>query len=102
MRVQVPPPKVGLSALPRKADAIQDWLIVTNRAISALYWWQTKLTIWLNIPQISDETFLQAVQNMAEAGLGDFLDGMSYPVPTLDELRAVLTGLVDPDEEVEL
>lgn len=82
------PPGAGQPSLSPKARAIQDWLIATDKALEALRWWRATLTVWLNHPHVTDEAFMQAVQNLAEAGLLEFLDGCPA---NIDHLRALVT-----------
>lgn len=76
-----------------KQAMITDWLRRIDTAVDALYTFRAYLVVWNSFPTITDDLFMSALQDVSEAGLLEFFDGM--PSPTLDELREVLTG-IDP------
>lgn len=72
---------------------ITSWLQRCGRAVEALYSFQSYLAIWAAHDEaiIADDMFMSVLDDMAQAGLLEFMDG-----GPLDELRAILTGLEPP------
>lgn len=72
-----------------KQESIRDWLKATDAAISALHSWRAYLQVWQQYQApIEDDFFMAVVQDMAQAGLLEWMDGSEAG---LDGLRAALT-----------
>lgn len=75
---------------PTKDNRIFDnWTRQTETAIEALFAWKAYLRAWQTHPNVTDAAFMAAVQNMAEAGLSEWLDANQAGI---DALRVTLTG----------
>ena len=73
-----------------KQESIQVWLDATDAALNALHTWRAYLQVWQQYEApIQDDFFMAVVQDMAQAGLLEWLDGSEAG---LDNLREVLTG----------
>ena len=77
-----------------KQESIQVWLDATDAALNALHTWRAYLQVWQQYEApIQDDFFMAVVQDMAQAGLLEWLDGSEAG---LDNLREVLTeGRID-------
>lgn len=72
-----------------KHETIQAWLKATDQAMEALRSWRAYLQVWQQYQApIQDDFFMAVVQDMAQAGLLEWLDGSEAG---LDNLRTVLT-----------
>lgn len=75
-----------------KSVLIQDWLQRVRKAEEVLRIFRSYLIGWSYYPNVvNDELFMSVIEEMAQAGLFEFVDGGN-----LDVLRAVLTGLEPP------
>lgn len=72
-----------------KQESIQAWLKATDQALEALHGWRAYLQVWQQYEApIQDDFFMAVVQDMAQAGLLEWMDGSEAG---LDNLREVLT-----------
>ena len=70
-------------------ESIQAWLEATDQALNALHSWRAYLQVWQQYQApIQDDFFMAIVQDMAQAGLLEWMDGSEAG---LDNLRTVLT-----------
>lgn len=74
----------------QKRELVKDWIDHTNKSIDALFNWRSKLITWKNVSSdIPDEIFMDALNDLADTGLLEWIDGCHLGV---DQLREVLTG----------
>jgi len=80
----------------RRKAVIAEWIAVTLDTIEALREFYHRLQVWQLRPDytVDEDVFLSTVQDLADAGLLDWLDGSPQdatgPRPKVDDLARVL------------